>query len=223
MSSSTPPEPPRGPFGHRDPVSRGASGGPDDSSPPTPQGRRPVLGFPRLNPLNPLNPLKRPDPVPAKKRSVRSQLLLLGLALLGVLLLLWITTEFLPRWWAFQVGSAVDGRLPSGIVLGLVCGAGFTLLPLYALRYPLRPGVRWSRRLLLLVGVLALALPNMLTLGIEVGADAASMYGRRIFDISAPGFRGASLFGALAAVVGWIFWRTAAAARPGEDGTAGAG
>ncbi len=224
MSSSTPPERPRGPFGSG-PAARGPFGHPDPGGPDpaggTPSGGRRDPGglpFPRLNPLS-----RTADAPQRKRRSLSSRFVLLAVALFGFLLLWWIVEEFLPRWWAFQVGDTVDGSTARGVLLGLACGAAFTALPLYALRYPMRSGIRWSRRLLMAVGVLALALPNLLTLGIELGSDAAALYGRRIFDISAPGFRGASLFGALTALVATLVQRLAVAGRSSQDDEDGSG
>jgi hypothetical protein len=53
-----------------------------------------------------------------------------------------------------------------------------------------------------------LAAPNVLTLGIVVGAGSGAHAGDRTLDVEAPGFRGASLIGALAAaaLIAWPWW-----------------
>ena len=86
-----------------------------------------------------------------------------------------------------------------GILLGLFLGFVFTLVPL-ALAWL---GFRRIRSLrgraaVVLVGAL-LAASNLLTLGIVVGTGNAAHAGDRTLDVEAPGFRGATLVGALAA------------------------
>lgn len=225
--------PPRGPFGHGDPDARGPfgssrptgdGGGPGDLPPPRrgpgplprpprrlppPSGaseRRTGLPFPSLFPGR-----RRPAAPPPPRRSfmsrITSRVALYVLALVGVVALYVLVTEGLPRWWAEEVGGIVYNSTARGVVFGLLCGVLFTLAPLYVLRYPIRPGLRWSRRLTLGLGVLMLALPNLLTLSIQLGSGVASIQGRRIFDVNAPGFRGASLFGVLAALVAAVLWQ----------------
>jgi hypothetical protein len=46
-----------------------------------------------------------------------------------------------------------------------------------------------------------LAAPNLLTLSVVLGAGNAAHAGERTFDVEAPGFRGSSLVGAVAAVL----------------------
>ena len=51
-----------------------------------------------------------------------------------------------------------------------------------------------------------LATPNLLTLGIVLGSGHGAHAGDRTLDVDAPGFRGASLGGAIAAVVAFVLW-----------------
>ncbi len=53
---------------------------------------------------------------------------------------------------------------------------------------------------LLILGVLVV-LPNLLTLSVVLGGNSAAHAGERIMDVDAPGFRGASLAGAIIGVV----------------------
>jgi hypothetical protein len=122
--------------------------------------------------------------------------LALGVVVLAVLAAL-AGASFMPRWWAQRVGDQVDGSIGLGIVVGLVYGVLFTALPLLvvwlALRLPRTLRV-WAAALGVAV---ILAVPNLLTLGIVLGSGSGAHAGERILDVEAPGFRGATLIGAL--------------------------
>jgi hypothetical protein len=62
--------------------------------------------------------------------------------------------------------------------------------------------------LFIVCGVVLLALPNLFTLGIVFGPGNAAHAGDRTLDVEAPGFRGASLAGALLAVaaIGFVWY-----------------
>ncbi len=49
-----------------------------------------------------------------------------------------------------------------------------------------------------------LAIPNLMTLGIVAGNGSAAHAGERILDVEGPGFRAATLIGAILAVVAAI-------------------
>ena len=123
---------------------------------------------------------------------------LIGLGLLGA--------AFLPRWWSHRVADQANGSFTGGILLGIFYGFVFTVLPLAMLRFTFhrrRPWKTWGW--MFLVAVL-LATPNLLTLGIVLGSGNAAHAGERTLDVDAPGFRGASLGGALAAVAALVLW-----------------
>ncbi|MFN8075992.1 MAG: hypothetical protein U0Q15_11300 [Kineosporiaceae bacterium] len=108
----------------------------------------------------------------------------------------------LPRWWAHRVGDAADGRFSTAIWLGLSLGVVATALPLLLLARALRRhGRGWRRRAVLLVAAVLVAAPNLVTLGIELGNGRAAHAADRTLDVEAPGFRGATLVGSLAAAV----------------------
>jgi hypothetical protein len=116
---------------------------------------------------------------------------LVGIALLGA--------AFLPRWWAQRVGDQVQGSITAGTLVGLLYGFVFTLGPLTLLWAAFRLFGSWKVRLGALVVAALLAAPNLLTLGIVLGTGSGAHAGDRILDVEAPGFRGATLIGALAA------------------------
>ncbi len=91
--------------------------------------------------------------------------------------------------------------MSAGILLGLFYGFVFTLLPLAVLAL----AARWRRswRVWVAAGATALllAFPNLMTLGIVLGAGSGAHAGDRILDVEAPGFRGATLAGAIGAAV----------------------
>jgi len=117
-------------------------------------------------------------------------------------------TRFLPRWWAHRIGDVSDGTFTAGVSAGLVCGLAFTLLPLLVLRGVVRRSASWTARFTLVVLAFLLAVPNLITLGIVLGTNNAAHAAERTFDVEAPGFRGATLAGAvvggLLAVAFWV-------------------
>jgi hypothetical protein len=113
---------------------------------------------------------------------------------------------FLPRWWAHRIGAQGDGGFVLSILLGLFYGFVFTVLPVAVLRFAFdkRRAVKtwaWMFGLAIL-----LALPNLLTVGIVLGTGRAAHAGERTLDVEAPGFRGASLGGAIAALCVFALW-----------------
>jgi hypothetical protein len=131
------------------------------------------------------------------KRKAIVTAVVVGAVLLGTL----IASATIPRWWAHQIGDQVDESIVRGTLVGLFYGFLFTLLPLLVLGAILR--WRRSLRALVVAGALALllALPNLLTLGIVLGTGNAAHAGDRTLDVRAPAFRGASLAGALLAIL----------------------
>jgi hypothetical protein len=131
----------------------------------------------------------------------RRRIAWIGGGLVLVLVLGYIASATVPRWWAQQVGKQVDGSITTGIFVGLFYGFVFTLVPLVIVVSV----VLWrrTRRALAVALVVAvvLALPNLMTLGIVLGNGNAAHAGDRILDVEAPAFRGGSLAGAAVAVL----------------------
>ena len=126
----------------------------------------------------------------------------LGAAVLIVLAFL--GAAFLPRWWAHRLAHQVNGGMTTGILLGLFYGFVFTVIPLFVAFRAFRKRRRW--RIWAGLGVLALLLssPNLLTLGIVIGSGKAAHAGERTLDVDAPGFRGATLAGAIVAFLAFL-------------------
>lgn len=112
---------------------------------------------------------------------------------------LWAAT--IPRWWSQRVGDMVNGHLSVGLILGLVFGVCFTLLPLVAAWFGLHRRRPWKAAVAWLVLAVVLALPNLWTLGVAVGRGSGAHAGQRVMDVRAPWFRGATLTGAIIAGV----------------------
>ncbi len=111
-----------------------------------------------------------------------------------------IASATIPRWWAQRIGDQVEGSLVTGTLVGLFYGFVFTALPLLVLAAVAR-WRRTPRAILIAIGVAAaLAIPNLMTLGIVLGTGNAAHAGERILDVEAPAFRGATLVGALIAL-----------------------
>jgi hypothetical protein len=103
---------------------------------------------------------------------------------------------FVPRWWAQQVGRLVDGTFSLGVWWGVAIGLVFTVLPMAVTWPALHRGHTWRTRSALLTAAVLLALPNLLTLSVVVGTNDAAHAGKRIMDVDAPAFRGATAWGA---------------------------
>lgn len=147
-----------------------------------------------------------PTPEPqAPRPSLRRRLLIWGGALVTVVIAWFVAAAALPRWWSQRIGDQIDGSLSAGIGIGLFYGFVFTFLPLMVLTFALRRRRSWKVRGWIAAAAVALALPNLLTLGIVIGNSSAAHAGERTLDVEAPNFRASSLIGAIVgalAVVG---------------------
>jgi MFS family permease len=123
---------------------------------------------------------------------------LIGLGLLGA--------SFLPRWWSHRVADQANGSFTGGILLGIFYGFVFTILPFAMLRFTFHKRRPWKTWGWMFCVAVLLATPNLLTLGIVLGSGKGAHAGDRTLDVDAPGFRGASLGGAIAAVVAFVLW-----------------
>lgn len=112
-----------------------------------------------------------------------------------------ILAAFIPRWWAHRIGDQVNQSTASGIGLGLFYGSVFTFVPLLILWFGFHKRRRIKVWALYVVAALAVAVPNLLTLGIVIGTGDAAHDGERILSTEANYFRASSLYGAIAAVV----------------------
>lgn len=134
----------------------------------------------------------------APRPSLRRRLLIWGGALVAIVIAWFTASAALPRWWSHRIGDQVDGSLSAGIGIGLFYGFVFTFLPLMVLTFALRRRRSWKARAWITAAAVALALPNLLTLGIVIGNSSAAHAGERTLDVEAPNFRASSLIGAIA-------------------------
>lgn len=171
---------------------------PEGEPTPPPDGERPPPpgGEPTPPPQG-----ERPAPVRWLQRIDWRHVGPRALLVLVVVVLAWLMylllAAFLPRWWAQVIGTAVGGSFAAGAWWGLVVGAAFTGLPILVGAQALRPNRRWQVRVGVLALAVVLAIPNLLTLGIVLGTNAAAHAGERILDVDAPAFRGGSAWGAV--------------------------
>jgi len=151
-----------------------------------------------------------PTPQPRKERDPNwsRRLVVGGSIAVGVLVLGYVGAAFIPRWWAHRVGDQANESMAGSIMLGLFYGFIFTVLPLLLIVWGIRKRRSARAWLFVVCGALLLALPNLFTLGIVFGRGNAAHAGDRTLDVEAPGFRGASLAGALLAVaaIGFIWY-----------------
>ena len=115
-------------------------------------------------------------------------------ALLTVLLY-FLLSALIPRWWSQAVGRQVGGRISAGIVIGLLYGFVFTFLPLIVLAQARHRAFSWPAKAIIVLVAAALTAPNLMTLGVAVGNGAAARAGNRTLDVMAPAFRQATLWG----------------------------
>lgn len=120
-----------------------------------------------------------------------------GIALVISILGWYVGAAVIPRWWAQRVGGLVDGRLTVGTLAGLAVGSASTLAPLLVLWSGVRFRKTWKRAVIFVASAALAAAPNLILLGITLGDGNAAHAGERILDVEGPGFRGASLVGAI--------------------------
>ena len=131
------------------------------------------------------------------------------LASLGAVLVIvyFILAAFVPRWWAERIGELSDRGFARGITWGLLFGGLCTLVPLLlllpAILFRRKRGGRVIAGIAALLALLS-ALPNLMTLSVVLGGNSAAHAGERIMDVEAPGFRGASLVGAIIAALVFV-------------------
>jgi len=124
--------------------------------------------------------------------------LVVALVLAAVGYLAYVTAQdFLPRWWAEQVGLEVAADSTLGMILGLGIGAVFTFVPLLLLAQVRRRVFSWAWRIIIALLAVVLALPNWLTVAVAIGTSRAAQDGRIIMTADAPGFRNGSAIGAI--------------------------
>lgn len=155
---------------------------------------------------------------PGPGSSWPTRVILTAAALVVTAALLSIAAGSLPLWWARRIAAVADGSRPAGAAAGLACGLAFTLVPLLMLRRALRRRRAWQSRVWLMAVAAVVALPNLLTLGMLLGSYGDAERARQVADLGAPGFRGASLDGAVAGValaVG-LWWLLGSRARRGR-------
>ena len=152
-------------------------------------------------------PADRPtDSKPGRLRWLKRVIMfaILGAALISVYFIL---AAFLPRWWAQRIGELSDRGFARGITWGLLFGGLCTLVPLLlvlpAILFWHKRGGRVIAGIAALLAVL-FALPNLMTLSVVLGGNSAAHAGERIMDVEAPGFRGASLIGAIIAALVFV-------------------
>ncbi|HET6664486.1 MAG TPA: hypothetical protein VFG94_09520, partial [Acidimicrobiales bacterium] len=79
-----------------------------------------------------------------------------------------------------------------------------TFLPLLALWAGFRFRKGWRRVLVWVLIAIVLGLPNLFLVGIVFGTGNAAHAGERILDVEGPGFRGASLVGAVLGAIAFF-------------------
>lgn len=157
-------------------------------------------------PAKPAKPAKTPrTPEQQERRQavIRYTIFVVGGAVLTVLLY-FLLSALIPRWWSQMIGRQVGGRISAGIVLGMTCGFIFTFLPLMVAAQARHRAFKWPAKVIIVLVAAALTAPNLITLGIAIGSSRAAQAGNRTLDVNAPGFRQATLWGVIIGVVAAI-------------------
>ncbi|MEU5840796.1 hypothetical protein [Rhodococcus sp. NPDC047139] len=121
-------------------------------------------------------------------------------ALIVFVIAYYVLAAFVPRWWAQRIAGLAEGGMTRGVLWGLLFGILCTAIPIALLAWAWQVrNWRYHRGLQITMVVLALVivLPNLMTLAIVMGTGNGAHAGERILDVDAPGFRGATLIGAI--------------------------
>ncbi|GAB3280151.1 hypothetical protein [Microbacterium lacusdiani] len=175
---------------------RHADAAPTASAPTdrVPADRRPVAAS---APTAPEKPRKRID---WKRVGILTAVALVTLGILFV-----IVYNFAPVWWARIIGDFAQEDFGRSMLVGLIVGFCFTLVPLMMLLLLMYRSPVWVKVVIVVLAVF-LAAPNLLTLWIELGASGATHAADRILDTEAFSFGGASIWGAVIGGIAFLFW-----------------
>lgn len=156
----------------------------------------------------------------------RNRFIGIAAVIVALVVAYFILASFIPRWWAQRIASmSGHGSFAKGIWSGLGFGFFCTAVPLFLLMAVVAVWRRRGGRFMAgcaAVLALVIALPNLMTLTIVWGGSGAAHAGERVLDVQAPGFRGATLIGAIVAAILFLLalflrmrgrWRTH---RPGR-------
>jgi uncharacterized membrane protein (DUF485 family) len=155
------------------------------------------------------------DPqVAAAQKQVRTRrrIILIVIAVIVVVIGYFVGAAFLPRWWARQIGGWTHDSFTRGLLFGLAFGIVFTLVPLAVAATAFHRRLNQRVRAGVVLLAIVFAIPNLLTLGISAGSGGGAHAGNRILDDRAPFFQGATLIGAIIAVIifGLALWQARA-------------
>lgn len=153
-------------------------------------------------------PAAEPAPDPGHFRHWRRWLIVGALLVAAGLLLFFVWTSFLPRWWAQTISRQTGGTFSGGVGWGLILGFLFTLVPLLIMGVALFRNWKYlGVRIALAVLAILLAVPNLITLSVSVAPGRANEIARTTMDVNAPWFRGATGIGAaIAGAVAIVLW-----------------
>lgn len=131
--------------------------------------------------------------------------ILTAIGVATALILFLIVYNLAPVWWARLIGDFTQEDFGRAVLVGLIVGFGFTLVPLMVLLLLMYRSPVWLKIGLVVIAVL-LAAPNLLTLWIQLDPTPATHAADRIMDTDAFGFSTSSAWGVGLGVVAFGFW-----------------
>lgn len=146
-----------------------------------------------------------------KRRKIIFGVIAAALLVIGYFVL----SAFLPRWWGREVGRWCNDTFGKGLLYGLMIGFVCTFVPLVVASTVFLRRLSHQFRVVLLAVAVLIAAPNLLTLSIATGTGSGAHAGNRYMDVRAPFFRGATLIGAIVAVILFLLmiWQARAGQR----------
>jgi hypothetical protein len=105
---------------------------------------------------------KTPEQLERRRTIIRFAVFVVAGAILTVLLY-FLLSALIPRWWSQLVGRQVSGRISNGILVGLIYGFVFSFLPLMVVAQARHRAFSWPAKGIIVLIAAVLTAPNLMT------------------------------------------------------------